>query len=86
MQQQLRAAKILKDRKMRHESLKFGVICGLTIPIQGLDNDYAELSLRLFKDETCLNQWQHNKYEWPMRRAVIALVPLTLLRVIIIFK
>lgn len=64
VQQQLHTAKTEKDRKMRQETLKFGVTMGVSIPLHSPGNEYAELTLRQFKDETCLNDWQHNKYEW----------------------
>lgn len=62
--QQLKEAKTKKDRKMRQETLNYGVEKGVSIPIHGIDSDYAELTLRQFKDETCLVNWQEDKFEW----------------------
>lgn len=61
---QLKDAKTEKDRRLRQESIDFGVTIGLSLPVHAPQGDYGELTLRQFKNETCLNHWQTHKYEW----------------------
>ena len=65
-QQQLREAKTEKDRLIREQSIEFGVTMGLSIPVHGPTGDYAELTLRQFREENCLEAWQEHKYAWQL--------------------
>jgi DNA-binding CsgD family transcriptional regulator len=61
---QLAESKTEKERIMRQESLDFGVTEGVSIPLRGSEGHYAELTLRQFKGEVCLRDWQERQAEW----------------------
>lgn len=44
--EQLKAAMTDKERRLREESINFGVTCGLSMPLHGPHGDFAELTLR----------------------------------------
>lgn len=62
--EQLKNAKTEKERKMRQESIEFGVTQGLCIPLHGPQGDFAELTLRQFISEDCLENWAVKQSEW----------------------
>lgn len=62
--EQLAKARNEKERKIREETIASGVVLGLSIPLHGNQGDHADLSLRQFKGENCLENWQEDKYAW----------------------
>ena len=64
VQEQLAQSQTDKERKMRQESLDFGVTEGLSIPLHGGNGEFAELTLRQFSNETCMQNWQERQAEW----------------------
>lgn len=62
IQQQLTAAKSEREKKMRLDSLAFGVEKGLSIPIHGAHEDFANLLVIQMQGEKCLEDWQNKKY------------------------
>jgi DNA-binding CsgD family transcriptional regulator len=48
---------------MRLDSIKFGVVQGLSIPIHGPREDFAILLLVQKKGQRCLDNWQDIQYE-----------------------
>ena len=64
VQVQFKNAATEKERKMRQESLDFGVRQGVSIPVHGPGGDFAELTLRQFKGESCMSGWEAKQHEW----------------------
>lgn len=62
--EQLKNARTDKERRMREESIKFGVMRGLSMPLHGPQGDFAELALREFVKETCMVDWENKQAEW----------------------
>ena len=62
--EQLASARTEKERVLRQETLDFGVTEGLSIPLYGANGDFADLTLRQFKGETCLHDWLYRQSEW----------------------
>jgi len=62
--EQLKHSKTAKERAMREASLKFGVMEGLSVPLHGPGGDFAELTLRQFKGEACMKDWESHQQEW----------------------
>lgn len=63
-QQQLKDAKSAREKKMRQDSIKFGAVKGLSIPIHGPQEDFANFLLVQMRGETCLNNWQQQQYQF----------------------
>lgn len=64
LQQQLKEAKSTREKKMRQDSIKFGAVKGLSIPIHGPQEDFAILLLVQMRGENCLNHWQEKQYHF----------------------
>ena len=64
VKEQLTQAKNTRERRIREESLAFGIDKGLSLPVHGPHNDFATLTLHQRKDENCLAEYQSLKYEW----------------------
>lgn len=62
--QQLKNAKNHRERRIREESIAFGVDKGLSIPVHGPDGDFVSLTLHQFRDETCLKKSAELQFEW----------------------
>lgn len=52
--EQLKCAKGLREKKMREDSLKFGAIKGMSIPVHGPDDDFANFMVEQMKGQNCL--------------------------------
>ncbi len=61
---QLHEARNEKEKTIRAETLNLGVNLGLSIPIHASDGAVADLTLRQFKGEHCLDRWESDKYAW----------------------
>lgn len=64
--QQLMHAKSPREKRIRQESIEFGVDKGLSIPVFGPNKDFASLTLHQFKKENCLSDYQTKQFEWMM--------------------
>lgn len=62
--EQLKHAKNKRERRIRLESIEFGIHRGLSLPVHGPNLDFAVLTLHEFRDETCLSQFESDQYEW----------------------
>lgn len=60
---QLKEANSPKEKQMRLDSIAFGAEKGLSIPIHGPQEDFANFLVVQMKGETCLDQWQALQYE-----------------------
>lgn len=63
LQQQLKEAKTQRERQMRLDSIEFGAVKGVAIPIHGPQEDFANLLVVQMKGESCLENWQQIQYE-----------------------
>jgi len=63
LQQQLKDASSPREKQMRLDSIAFGAEKGLSIPIHGPQEDFANFLVVQMKDETCLEDWPHLKYD-----------------------
>lgn len=63
LQQQLKEAKTLRERQMRLDSIAFGAVKGLSIPIHGPQEDFASFLVVQMQGENCLEHWQKLQYE-----------------------
>jgi LuxR family transcriptional activator of bioluminescence operon len=61
---QLREAKTQREQQMRLDSIEFGAVCGLSIPVHGSYDNFANLTLIQMKHEQCLANWEEKQYEW----------------------
>jgi DNA-binding CsgD family transcriptional regulator len=60
LQQQLQQAKNLRERQMRLDSIQFGAEKGISIPIHGPNEDFANFLVVQMKNEKCLeNNFLH---------------------------
>jgi LuxR family transcriptional activator of bioluminescence operon len=64
VKQQLTQAKNKREKRIRQESIDFGIDKGLSIPVHGPDNDFASLTLHQCKNESCLKNYLRLQYEW----------------------
>ncbi len=62
--EQLRLAKNRREKRMREESIQFGIDKGLCIPIYGPKGDFIILVLHQRKDEDGLTNWHNKQYIW----------------------
>ena len=63
LQQQLKDSTSEKEKQMRLDSIAFGSEKGLSIPIHGPQEDFANFLVVQMRGETCLNHWQDIQYE-----------------------
>lgn len=63
LREQVKSAKTQKEKQMRLDSIKFGVIKGLSIPLHGIHEDYANFLVAQNKNETCLEKWEEIQYD-----------------------
>lgn len=63
LQQQLKASKTSREKKMRLDSIKYGVEKGLSIPIHGPQEDFAILMVAQMRGEKGLENWQELQQE-----------------------
>ncbi len=63
LEQQLKEAKTSREKQMRLDSLEFGSLKGLSIPIHGPQEDFAIFLVVQMKGQTCLDNWQEVQYE-----------------------
>jgi DNA-binding CsgD family transcriptional regulator len=63
LQEQLQHARSDRERKMREDSIIFGIEEGLSIPLYGPGKDLAVLTLVQMKGETCGEQWRNHEAE-----------------------
>ncbi len=63
IQEQVKEAKTEKERQMRLDSIKFGVIKGVSIPLHSTHEDYANFLVAQYKNETCLDKWHEIQYD-----------------------
>lgn len=61
--QQLKTAKTQQEKKMRLDSITFGIEKGVCIPIHGENDDFAVLLLVQMRGENGLKNWPNLKYE-----------------------
>lgn len=64
VQIQLAKAKNKREKRIRLESIKFGIDKGLSIPVYGPDHDFASLTLHQGKNENSLRYYQTQQFEW----------------------
>ena len=64
LQEQLKTATTPKEKQMRLDSIAFGAEKGLSIPIHGPQEDFANLLLVQMRGQSCLDVWQHLQYEF----------------------
>lgn len=64
VQQQLAQAKNNREKRIRQESIEFGIDKGLSLPIHGPDNDFAILVLHQRVNETGLQDYLNKQYQW----------------------
>lgn len=62
--QQLSQAKNKREKRIRQESIEFGIRQGLSIPVHGPNQDFVSLTLHQCKNETCLRDYKKHQYEW----------------------
>lgn len=62
--QQLAQAKNKREKRIRLESIEFGINKGLSIPVHGPHYDFVSLTLHQTKHETCLEHYQEFQFEW----------------------
>ena len=62
--QQLEQAKNKREKRIRQESIEFGIYQGLSIPVHGPNQDFVSLTLHQCKNETCLKNYKKYQYEW----------------------
>lgn len=63
VEEQLVQAKSARERRLRQESLDFGIEKGLLIPIHGPSKEFAVLCLHQLKDQNCLENLDR-QLEW----------------------
>lgn len=71
VQAQLTKAKNNRERRVRLESIEFGIDKGLSIPIHGPDRDFVSLTLHQRRGEKCLENYLELQYEWLAAAKVI---------------
>lgn len=64
LQQQLRSAKTAKERQMRLDSIAYGIEQGVSIPLHGVQGDFANLVLAQIQGQAFLAHWQESQYEF----------------------
>lgn len=64
LKQQLKDATSAREKKMRLDSIKFGAEKGLSIPIHGPQEDFANFLLVQMQKQTCLENWTELQYEF----------------------
>lgn len=63
LKEQLKNATSEREKQMRLDSIEFGVEKGISIPIHGPHEDFANFLVAQRKGETCLDHWQKIQYE-----------------------
>ncbi len=61
---QLTQAKNKRERRIREESIEYGIDIGLSIPIHGPNGDFASLTLHQCQKEHGLRNYQENQFIW----------------------
>jgi LuxR family transcriptional activator of bioluminescence operon len=61
---QLPQAKNKREKRMRLDSISYGIDKGLSIPIYGPNNDFAILTLHQFIHEKGLEKYELHQFEW----------------------
>lgn len=61
---QLKIAKNNREKRLRQESIKYGINQGLSIPVYGPNQDFATLTLHQRKSESCLMNYKRYQFEW----------------------
>lgn len=64
VQEQLAQAKSGREKRIRLESIKYGIDKGLSVQLHGPNNDFVTLTLHQFSKETCLKDYKKHQYEW----------------------
>lgn len=63
-QSQLKQSKNKREKRIREESIKFGIDKGVSIPIHGPHHDFSSLTLHQRKNEHCLDSGETQQFEW----------------------
>jgi LuxR family transcriptional activator of bioluminescence operon len=64
VKEQFRNTKSRREKRMRKESIEFGIDVGLSVPIHGPNYDFATLTLHQFKGKHCLEDYEYKQHEW----------------------
>lgn len=62
--EQLAQAKNKREKRIRLESIEFGIDKGLSLPVHGPNHDFVSMTLHQCKHETCLQHYEELQYEW----------------------
>jgi LuxR family transcriptional activator of bioluminescence operon len=62
--QQLTQAKNRREKRIRRESIEFGIEKGLSIPAHGPNRDFVSLTLHQRSGENCLAHYTTHQFEW----------------------
>lgn len=63
LQRQLAEAKTPREKELRKDSIAFGIVQGLSIPIHTAEEDFATLALIEMRGQKCLENWRSIQYE-----------------------
>lgn len=63
LQQQLKEAKSDCERQIRLDSIAYGIECGVSIPIHGPNDDFANFLVAQMRGEKCLVDWKLKQYD-----------------------
>lgn len=63
LQEQLREAKTAREKRMREDSIAYGIKRGISIPIHGPQEDFAILVISERHDQTCLEHFDKFQHE-----------------------
>lgn len=61
---QLETSKQAREKRIRLESIEFGIDKGLSLPLHGPCGEFATLVLHQMQKETCLVHYQRHQFEW----------------------
>lgn len=64
VKKQLEHAKNKREKRIREESIEYGIDLGLSIPVHGPNDDFVTLTLHQRKGESGLNGYENKQYEW----------------------
>jgi LuxR family transcriptional activator of bioluminescence operon len=63
LEEQLKNAATQRERDMRLDSIRFGAELGLSIPVHGPENDFANFVFVQMKNQDCLKNWRDLRFE-----------------------
>jgi len=64
VEEQLKQAKNTREKRIRNESIEFGIHKGLSIPVHGPNHDFVSLTLHQRRNENCLHDYELYQFEW----------------------